>query len=360
MRIHGSQDDIANAFFNCQEYPCESSNMFHQGDTLYSYGRHFWLAIRHKNKETGITYLLNGDYFSSTTRRHQSIAQQQAPGDALTLSGEALKAAGIDPRRMQIRDREKDTTCNFHAPAEVDEDDWSSWKRAALNAARKFKMNMPSGATLFSSTHENPDNPEELVRLPHYYHRPASALLFRPRQPAQRWVAEVGSGYSGHYEDYNKPGAYYILGMDDDQYFISELPGRPQTVEAAFETLKPQSVKDAERDDKKILRQGEWFFIQEINQGKEARALYRKMKMKLDLTNQSGGLGASHTATRGNIAGALKLKGFKRKAILVSGHICHSSHEHPMLTLSYAQHPEIWQAACNTAKNSWSMGGNVD
>lgn len=57
----------------------------------------------------------------------------------------------------------------------------------------------------------------------------------------------------------------YLMGMDERRLFISELPdkhGKINTVEDAHRVLKPYDVKDRKKRKKvKILRQGEWFFI---------------------------------------------------------------------------------------------------
>lgn len=52
-------------------------------------------------------------------------------------------------------------------------------------------------------------------------------------------------------------GVYYIIGQDEGSYFGCELSGKPKTIEAAFEDLKPKQVCGVEG----VLRQGEWFLI---------------------------------------------------------------------------------------------------
>jgi hypothetical protein len=44
--------------------------------------------------------------------------------------------------------------------------------------------------------------------------------------------------------------------------FLSELPKPAKTIEEAYELLKPNAVKQAEKEGKKTYRQGEWFFIE--------------------------------------------------------------------------------------------------
>ena len=48
-----------------------ASNMFIEGDILYSYGGHFPLVVRLKNKSNG-AFLINGDDYSRSTSQQQS------------------------------------------------------------------------------------------------------------------------------------------------------------------------------------------------------------------------------------------------------------------------------------------------
>lgn len=61
---------------------------------------------------------------------------------------------------------------------------------------------------------------------------------------------------------------YYLFDVDRKEIgnqifnpFLSKLPGAAQTIAAAYEMLKPQAVKDAEKAGKECMRHGEWFFI---------------------------------------------------------------------------------------------------
>ena len=371
-RAHGNQSDVIHAYFHGETHPHTASNLFHEGVCLYSYGRHFWLAYRHRDKSGKITFLLNGDYASVTTRCHQSMTQRSAPSGSLTISAGALEAAQIDLSTMVIKDSTGEMSRVFQHGISENGKSFEKFIEAVKQSAKHFEESAPAGATIFYKKRKfyRPPGlcPEEYnvdLSLPDYYHRPASALLFRPRKRIQKWIPTPSNDnrWAGHYEDTHRPAAYFICGMDDNQYFISELPGRPQTVEQAFNALKPAEVKQAETDGRQVERQGDWFFIHQVGKGKEAKNIYKQMRQGFDLTDQSNGEGASHIATRGALANEIIFKeahAFNGKALLVSGQIRHSSREPPMLKLSYAENPEIWQACINTAKNSWSMGGNVD
>jgi len=55
----------------------------------------------------------------------------------------------------------------------------------------------------------------------------------------------------------------YLVGMDETHLFISELPqeGAINKVKEAHKVLKPEYIITSEKDNQKIKRQGEWFFV---------------------------------------------------------------------------------------------------
>ena len=55
----------------------------------------------------------------------------------------------------------------------------------------------------------------------------------------------------------------YLIGMDEAHLFISELPqeGAINKIKEAHKILKPEYVIKSEKDNRRIKRQGEWFFI---------------------------------------------------------------------------------------------------
>lgn len=61
---------------------------------------------------------------------------------------------------------------------------------------------------------------------------------------------------------------YFLFDLDRNEVkhyrfnpFLAELPYPVKTIEEAYESLKPKPVVDALKRGKKVLRQGEWFFI---------------------------------------------------------------------------------------------------
>lgn len=110
------------------------------------------------------------------------------------------------------------------------------------------------------------------------------------RLPARdRWG--INLGYSRW--ERSERTAYFLSGFDRNErrlsYFFCELPpgAEPTTVAEAYEALKPESVKIAEEQKLKVIRQGDMFFI-------------RQKKFKPDSDNTPTGadflLGTNHMA----------------------------------------------------------------
>lgn len=92
----------------------------------------------------------------------------------------------------------------------------------------------------------------------------AEELRRRPFRPPQQLIrATVYPRYSQY-----KRESYFLSGYDLNErglsYFFCELPPgyEPTTVEEAYRALQPESVKRALAQGRKVLRQGDMFFIQ--------------------------------------------------------------------------------------------------
>jgi hypothetical protein len=137
---------------------------------------------------------------------------------------------------------------------------------------------------------------------------------------------------------------YFVCGMDEGSYFVSELPKPAKTIGKAFRILKPHAVQEAEKKGIEVKRQGEWFFIPQ----KKEDLPYHKVKDELkshSLPHHPDS--AAHTVTR-----IFKGKG----RIFTKGFVRHSRHEHKPLNLGDQFHI----AVKNTAIGNWSAQGNVD
>lgn len=185
--------------------------------------------------------------------------------------------------------------------------------------------------------------------------------------------------------------------------FLTQVRGNPKTIKEAYEKLKPEEVKKAEREGKKVQRQGEWFFIPEkkakdkiekrkyerpeewqydvedvLAEGKEGIRMtvrynnllpkyrkqlekrvkefreelkrYKKGKGKTEVFEYGGEIKAGNN--RPNIAQKMAKVG---KDTYVKGKIEHSGREHETIYLK-----EWHKAITNTAIGSFTIQGNVD
>lgn len=94
-----------------------ASNMFVDGDTLYSYGHHFPLAVRYEGPE-GYTFLINADRYSISTACQQNRVFDLGP----QIPFSALQAASLNPRRVGIVDVRKDDYHEIPDPKPDDPD----------------------------------------------------------------------------------------------------------------------------------------------------------------------------------------------------------------------------------------------
>jgi hypothetical protein len=75
---------------------------------LYSYGRHFIIAVKLKNESKGIIYLLNGDRYSSTTSQHQTLTRRLCWGQHLEIPFSVLEQITPDFEDIVIIDKTED------------------------------------------------------------------------------------------------------------------------------------------------------------------------------------------------------------------------------------------------------------
>lgn len=141
--------------------------------------------------------LVNGDKYSISTSRHQNQCFNLGP----QVPFSALRSAGIPPRQVKLIDSR--------------ESDW-------------IKVPDPL-----------PDDPNH-VRMEH---RLGSVVL------------EYQNAHYLSSFDENEP--WYL-----DSYFLCQLPQATTTVDDAYRSLVPQRVKHwQESQNKRVLRQGEWYFL---------------------------------------------------------------------------------------------------
>jgi hypothetical protein len=132
---------------------------------------------------------------------------------------------------------------------------------------------------------------------------------------------------------------YYLSSMDGANYFISQLPKKVVTVDAAFEMLKPSEINGAHYE-----RQGEWFFLPV-----DIKIPKKDIMKQFYLPNRDPSLPQHHRARD-----FVRVSGFKYP--LVRGTIRHDNRDHPILKLG-----EGWHLAIESNhRMSWGAAGNVD
>lgn len=134
--------------------------------------------------------------------------------------------------------------------------------------------------------------------------------------------------------------------------FMAKLPNASESIAAAYESLKPVAVVEAEKQGLKVRRQGEWFFI-------PVKTAPTKGQRIFDSKNKTRWGGSESLELRaGNNRPNNASKGFvhdKTNVTYVTGRISHRGREHADLML------KGWHIAVpNTATESFTITGDVD
>lgn len=77
---------VAHLWAHEQEESASGSNFFFVGTSIYSYGYHFEVGRIVKNKQGKKAYLINEDYYSATTSKHQCYVRNAIPTWAMVFS----------------------------------------------------------------------------------------------------------------------------------------------------------------------------------------------------------------------------------------------------------------------------------
>lgn len=77
---------VAHLWAHEQEESASGSNFFFEGTSIYSYGHHFEVGRIVKNKQGKKAYLINEDYYSATTSKHQYYVRNAIPTQAMVFS----------------------------------------------------------------------------------------------------------------------------------------------------------------------------------------------------------------------------------------------------------------------------------
>lgn len=70
---------VAHLWANEKQESANGSNFYFEGESIYSYGRHFEVGRIVRNKRGEKAYLINDTYYSSTTSKHQYYVREAIP-----------------------------------------------------------------------------------------------------------------------------------------------------------------------------------------------------------------------------------------------------------------------------------------
>lgn len=77
---------VAHLWAHEQEESANGSNFYFEGESIYSYGRHFEIGRIVRNKRGEKAYLINDTYYSSTTSKHQYYVREAIPTGSKVFS----------------------------------------------------------------------------------------------------------------------------------------------------------------------------------------------------------------------------------------------------------------------------------
>ena len=251
-----------------------SVNVFYSGRTIYSYGTHFVMGYM---LSPGVVWL-NGDRYSNTTSRHQSelrAAVARAGGRAVIVPGSALDAAGIDYRTIE--------------PVSIEAERWDATRHEADEPPAGMRTELPARPYVsFGDNYRSSISLSDTVP-PVWSDTGAPAdnyvgwILSDGRQQAvmrtaggryewhtiRHWLGDAvfTAERTSRWGSFGSGTRVHWLSSFDRQesqplYFLSQLPGPADTVDAATESLAPDSVRTARDMGRNVVRQGDMFAIE--------------------------------------------------------------------------------------------------
>lgn len=302
------------------------------GDTLYSYGTHFPLAVRMPATDTAPDgwYLLNGDRYSVSTNRHQAITREYANASGLPvmiLPFSAIRESGMEMGSI--------------IPVAVDEDRWESVTERRRAEDLPSYMRSPEAIAMYVKWGELTDNGDGTYDYTHKVHHLGEAVFYAEYR-------------TGRYDDEGhgiKQAAYFLSAFDEQEgnlYFLAQLPygATPSTVEEARDALMPPLVRLAVQD-LAVQRQGDIFAI----------PMHEVKTRDLAGANERGAyvLGTNHKATEARVVnGTTYARGILRHRPQWR------DPDHRNVKLGDGK---TWFALVRNLVpegRSWSLGGNVD
>jgi hypothetical protein len=311
---------------NNNQVTWKGSRIYSDDQCLYSYGRHFILAVYLGSDREGPVFLKNGDKYSSSTTEHQSLVQKHLRGPTVSFS--ALNSAGWQPSSMTAKDI-----------LDWQPDDWTDVVR-----------NKDTGHLFRAGETENTVGEPFTV----------TAGMYVPSHSGDEFTTAEGTFTRGHWHRLAavllraNDGDIYLSGLDEGSYFLSQFPKNSGVswIRGAFDFLKPRPVREAEEFGTTVERQGEWFFVK--TEHTKARELGFKEK---DAKQRA--IPDSRPNQRNSHVAVLLVRG---EEVYAKGNVYHrnnagrATREHRTLGLGDHWH-RVYR---NTEAASWTSQGNVD
>ena len=303
-KVYSSIDEVMDVYLWKNNYEGSNSqqSVFFYGNTLYSYGYHFPLAVKVKDY-----YLINGDGTTTTTSKHRMMLFSKIyDRNRATIPFSALN---------QVFRRDGESIYSVNTRDEVLED---------------FKIIDKKDEEWI------PTDRVDSKGRPIFEHR-LEAVVF--------------SFKNGIYVSSIDPTGNGV------KYFLSELPYlEVPTVDGAFQSLKPAEVLEAENKGIEVYRQGEFFFIPTGYKDKDIDFTNKTVVKNFVIPNKDKRVEFRHYATKGFIT--------EDNEVWVQGIVRHNLKEHKQLKLyetgTAEKEREWFKVYENTAIMSWSAEGNVD
>ena len=106
---------VAHLWAHEQEESASGSNFFFEGTSIYSYGHHFEVGRIVKNKQGKKAYLINEDYYSVTTSKHQCYVRNAIP----TCARVSIYEKGYKGYRNDVFDRPIEKDYRLSRPTKI-------------------------------------------------------------------------------------------------------------------------------------------------------------------------------------------------------------------------------------------------
>lgn len=283
--------------------PLRASNVFVDGDRVYSYGYHFELARPLRDKAGKVCgYLLNGDRFSNTTSSHQSSVRNALSGKAqVIIPYSAMEAAGVDLDSVKVLERLHDRWENHkhHSDTFPEGAKWRDetvrWERGTVVETRRVLGASGSFYSPVIRISTAPDGSDQ-YDWETSHHWLGESLI---RAKVRFWDRDSGTHHRW---------ATFLSGFDHQEstplYFFCEMPygSKATTVAEAYEALKPDPVKLAEQMGRSWTRQGDIFAVPTRLDRKALVARGARLEKRAPMnaprpTNLPYILNTNHTAT---------------------------------------------------------------